>query len=252
MTEKAKRLSFKKDLFFVKKSMNDRIWIKIFPSLLSIHNLSNNEIWEIMTVLKDTVDWWHVDVMDGKFVDNKTRFSPNFLKSIKKYSKAPFDVHLMVKAPNKDLLQKYYDAWADIITIHPEAYDTIEQVEEHLKIIKNLGCKAGLAYKPKTTITWIGSFIKNTWLDLVLIMTVEPWAWWQSYMEEMHNKIHAVRKKLDHNNRGNILLEVDGGINTKTIQKALASWADTFVSGNAIFKDKTTKEMIQTIESMRW
>jgi len=213
--------------------------IKIAPSILSADFSILGE--EVKNLDKAGADYIHVDVMDGHFVPNIT-FGPVVIKKIRKYTKLPFDVHLMI-SPVEKYIKDFADAGADIITIHPEATDNIERC---VKTIKSLGKKAGVSLNPKTPISSIEKVIDI--LDLILVMSVHPGFAGQSFMPEVLSKVKELRKIID--SRGlKTDLEIDGGINFKTGAHAIKAGADVLVSGTTIFSGKSLKDNIQKLRT---
>ena len=174
-------------------------------------------------------DMIHVDVMDGHFVPNIT-IGPPVIKSLRKYTKLPFDVHLMISPVHK-YIENFANSGADIITIHPEA---TESLEDSIKHIKNLGKKVGLSLNPNTPIEIIENFLND--IDLVLIMSVHPGFGGQKFIPEVLQKIKNLRKiKIKKNLSFDI--EVDGGINLENSKSVIEAGADILVSGTTIFRD---------------
>ena len=199
--------------------MSKKIWIA--PSLLSANFGKLSE--EIQDVERAGCDCIHVDVMDGHFVPNLT-IGPIVVKGIRSATPLPLDVHLMITDPVK-YIPEFIKAGSDWITFHVE---TLDQVEEGLRLIKAAGKKAGLSLRPGTPIESLRPFLKD--LDLVLVMSVEPGFGGQSFMASMMPKIGALRK-MGFNN----LISVDGGIDPVTAKQALEQGADILVAGSAIF-----------------
>ncbi len=173
------------------------------------------------------VDWIHIDVMDGHFVPNLT-MGPFIVDACKKVTNLPLDCHLMVEKP-ENLVKSFADAGADYLTIHLENNPNIHRT---LELIRNLGCKAGIAVNPGTSHVLLEPLIP--FVDMILVMTVNPGFSGQSFIPEMINKV-AVTSHLIQEHKGMIRLEVDGGINCDTITGLAQAGADTFVSASAIF-----------------
>lgn len=221
--------------------------MKISPSILSC------DYGKIADELKCMewcgADYMHIDVMDGHFVPNITLGAP-VIKCIKKATKVPFDVHLMISEPLK-YIDDFCNAGADIITFHTECDSPIDETID--KILSH-GVKASLTVKPKTPVEEIFPYLDR--LSMVLVMTVEPGFGGQSFMEDMMEKVTALRKEI--NRRGlQCEIEVDGGINEKTIAVAAAAGADVFVSGNAIFSSPDRRATIEKFkqiaqENFKW
>ena len=181
---------------------------------------------EVQALEKAGADWIHWDVMDSHFVSDLT-FGPAVLKSVRKISSLPFDVHLMVENPEQ-LLDPFAKAGADIITFHFEATQNPLPL---IKKIKKLGKKAGLSIKPESPLESLEPFLEI--LDLVLIMTVEPGQGGQAFLKSQAEKVSLLKQKIKHL-KSSPLIEVDGGITSETVK--LVPEADVLVSGSYIFK----------------
>jgi len=214
--------------------------ILIAPSILSADfaNLAK----DVSMVESAGADWLHVDVMDGHFVPNIT-IGPVVVKSIKKYSKLFFDVHLMITNPEK-YWESFYKAGADLIVFHNEvSCDKKQLIQE----IKKAGIKAGVSIKPKTPVSDILEILPL--VDVVLIMTVEPGFGGQSFMGDMVPKISSLRKIID-DNKYNCLIEIDGGINDKTAKVCIDAGADVLVSGSYIFAAQNPQQVLKGLKSL--
>lgn len=190
---------------------------------------------EVTNVIQAGVGWIHVDVMDHHFVPNLT-FGPSICQALRNYGiEAILDVHLMVTETDRIIID-FVKAGADIITIHPESTSNIKN---SLKLIKDSGCKAGIALKPDTNIDILNSIINQ--IDLILIMSVYPGFAGQKFIDNTFNKIKLIKNFLK-NTKHNILLSVDGGVNLSNIQLLSQAGINVFVAGSAIFKafDKKT------------
>jgi len=215
--------------------------IQISPSILSADfNQLGNEIKRLEEAGADMI---HVDVMDGHFVPNLT-MGPPVIKALRKYAKLPFDVHLMISPVHK-YIKDYADAGADILTIHPEATDDLE---ESIKHIKNLGKKVGISLNPNTETNIIKKFLAE--INLVLIMSVHPGFGGQKFIPEVLVKIKELKKIKDQQNL-NFDIEVDGGINFDNSKLVIDAGANILVSGTTIFKNNNgnIKKNIDTLKA---
>lgn len=221
--------------------MNEMKKILVAPSILSA-DFSNLDK-DIKMIQDSGADWVHIDVMDGHFVPNIT-IGPVVVKSIRKVTSLFFDVHLMIKEPEK-YWKEFQKAGADLITFHNE----IDADKERLiKDIKASGVKAGISIKPKTPVSEIANLLEH--LDLVLVMTVEPGFGGQSFMCDMLPKISELRKIIDENHY-NCLIEVDGGINAETALQCAEAGADVLVSGNYIFSAANPKSAVCSLSDFK-
>ena len=174
-------------------------------------------------------DMIHVDVMDGHFVPNIT-IGPPVIKSLRKYTDLPFDVHLMISPVHK-YIEDFSKAGSDIITIHPEA---TEDVKVSIDLIKSLGKKVGLSLNPDTPIDKIEKYLDQ--IDLVLVMTVYPGFGGQKFISKVLNKIKNL-KNIKDKNKFRFDIEVDGGVNFENNKLAIEAGANILVSGTTIFKN---------------
>ena len=201
--------------------------IKIAASILSadFSQLGN----EIKRLEKAGADMIHVDVMDGHFVPNLT-IGPPVIKRLRNYTKLPFDVHLMISPVHK-YIKDYANAGADIITIHPEATDSLT---DSINLIKKLNKKVGVSLNPDTKLNIIDNVLNE--IDLVLIMSVFPGFGGQKFMPEVVEKIKTL-KKIKEEKKLNFDIEVDGGINFENNKIVIEAGANILVSGTTIFKE---------------
>jgi ribulose-phosphate 3-epimerase len=211
---------------------------KIAPSILSAD--FGNLAGEIGAVEAAGADLVHIDVMDGRFVPNLT-LGPPVIASIRKITKLPFDVHLMIETPGR-YIEEYADAGSDFITVHVEA-------ERHLHrtvhSIKERGVKAGVSLNPATPLDQIGEIIAD--IDLLLIMSVNPGFGGQKFIEQTLRKIKRARALINRE-APHVLLEVDGGVTLQNIATIREAGADIFVAGSSIFR---SEDYSRTIREMR-
>ena len=201
--------------------------IQISPSILAgdFSNLGS----EIKRLEQGGADMIHVDVMDGHFVPNLT-IGPPVIKSLRKYTNLPFDVHLMISPVHK-YIKNFSDAGSDIITIHPEA---TKDVKDSIDLIKSLGKKVGLSLNPDTPIEIIENYFED--INLVLVMTVYPGFGGQKFITKILEKIKNL-KKIKDEKKLKFDIEVDGGINFENNNMVINAGANILVSGTTIFKD---------------
>jgi ribulose-phosphate 3-epimerase len=219
--------------------MSPKRKIRLCPSILNAdrENLTN----EILKV-SSTSDLLHLDVMDNIFVPNFT-FSFNESKSIIENSPVPVDVHLMIINPDEDA-HLYAKAGAASVTFHVEASSDPMKT---IAAIREQGARASLAVKPATPFSQIQPYLQ--YLDMVLVMTVEPGFGGQSFMLEMMPKVSQVRTAIDAMD-SDIWLQVDGGISVETIMIAAREGADTFVAGSAVYKAQSPSDMLQELKKL--
>jgi len=200
--------------------------IQISPSILSadFSQLGN----EIKRLEEGGADMIHVDVMDGHFVPNLT-IGPPVIKALRKQCSIKFDVHLMISPVHK-YIEAYADAGADIITIHPEATDNLE---ESISKIKSLNKKVGVSLNPESKVDLITKYLEK--IDLVLIMSVNPGFGGQKFMPEVLDKVKQL-KEIKSKKNMNFDIEIDGGINFDNCQSAIEAGANILVSGTTVFK----------------
>lgn len=213
---------------------------KIAPSILSADFSALGQAVEDVT--DAGADYIHIDVMDGHFVPNIT-IGPCVIKDLRKTSKRPFDVHLMIENPD-NYIEEFANAGSDIITVHAEACIHLDRT---IQLIKSFGKKAGVSLVPTTPPEVLDYILPE--LDLVLVMSVNPGFGGQKFLHSQLDKIKILRKKINATKK-QIDLEVDGGINRDTAQLAVSAGADVLVAGSATFKGGKEKYK-ENMDSLR-
>jgi ribulose-phosphate 3-epimerase len=209
--------------------------IKIAPSILSADFSQLKD--EIQAVEAAGADWLHVDVMDGHFVPNIT-IGPVVVESVRKVTKMPLDVHLMITDPDK-YGPEFIKAGADWVSIHP---NTTRNPTESLQKIRGLGAKASIAVNPDIRIENMETYFAD--IDMILMMTVFPGFAGQAFIPEVLSKINQVRKIINEKNLP-ILIEADGGIKVENINIVVSAGAQVIVSGSGIFKSTNYSDTIR-------
>lgn len=210
----------------------------VSPSLLSA-DFGNLEK-DVMLVNRSEADWIHCDIMDGVFVPNISIGFP-VVSAVKKIAGKPLDVHLMIVDPDR-YLARWKETGADILTVQ---YEACTHLNRTVSEIRGLRMKAGVAINPHTPV----SLLKNLlpYIDMVLIMTVNPGFGGQSFIMESYNKITELRKMIDAG-KHNVLIQVDGGVGTDNARKLIETGVNVLVAGNTIF---TSKDPVDTIRKLK-
>lgn len=209
--------------------------VKIAPSILSADFSILGQ--EVKAIEIAGCDYVHIDVMDGHFVPNLT-FGPCVIKSIRKCTNLPFDVHLMIDNPDS-FIDDFAAAGADIITVQAEAVVHLDRTLQH---IKSLGKKAGVSLNPSTDENAIKYVLDK--LDLVLVMSVNPGFGGQKFIPAQLDKITAVKQMIKGRN---VEIEVDGGVNKETAPLCRKAGADVLVAGSAVFSENNYKNAIMAL-----
>lgn len=219
-------------------SLIETIMALIAPSLLACNFLKLEEA--CIMINESSADWFHFDVMDGRFVPNIS-FGLPILEHVKKVATKPLDVHLMIEEPGK-YAEDFKKAGADILTVHEEA---CPHLHRNIQQIKALGMKAGVALNPHTPISSLENVIKD--LDLVLLMSVNPGFGGQQFIQQTFAKIKALKQLILANN-ATALIEIDGGVTLENAAALIAAGADVLVAGNTVFKSADPVHTIQQLK----
>lgn len=211
----------------------------IAPSLLASNFVRLQD--EVEMINNSEADWFHIDVMDGRFVPNIT-FGMPVISAIKKIALKPLDVHLMIVEP-----EKYFDAFkkagADILTIH---YETCNHLNRNIEVIHQLGMKAGVALNPHTPVGLLEEVITD--VDMILIMSVNPGFGGQSFISGSIAKIERLREMIEKSG-SNAIIEVDGGVDISNARRLFDAGANVLVAGSAVFKAPNPTEMISSLRN---
>lgn len=211
----------------------------IAPSILAADFANLQRDVEMLNQSK--ADWIHVDIMDGMFVPNIS-FGFPIVSAVKKHSKKPLDVHLMIVEPDR-YLKQFKDAGADRITVHLEACLNLHRTVQY---IKELGCRAGVALNPHSPVSLLEDIIVD--LDMVLIMSVNPGFGGQKFINQTYKKVADIKALSRRYNTG-LFIEVDGGVDQTNIGKLVDAGANVFVAGSAVFSAPDPAAMISRLKS---
>lgn len=212
----------------------------VAPSLLASDFLHLAE--ECKMLNESKADWFHLDVMDGRFVPNIS-YGMSIIKQIRKTTSKFFDVHLMIVEPEK-YVEEFKDAGANSLTVHQEA---CPHLHRNIQQIKSLGMNAGVAINPATPVFLLRDIISD--VDLVLVMSVNPGFGGQSFIEHSISKIKEV-KSLINSTGSSAKIEVDGGVSLKNAADIIKAGADILVAGSSIFKSANPKETIEKMKAL--
>lgn len=212
----------------------------IAPSLLSANFLELQKDCDMLN--ESQADWFHLDVMDGRFVPNLS-FGLPVIEQIRKATSKVCDVHLMILEPGK-YTQAFKNAGADILTVH---YEACPHLHRNIQEIKSLGMKAGVALNPHTPVKLLEDILQD--IDLVCLMSVNPGFGGQKFIPQTLKKISELRNMI--NEKGlNVHIEIDGGVTLENAGSILQAGADVLVAGNTVFKADDQKEMIAKLKAM--
>lgn len=212
----------------------------IAPSMLSSNFLKLEQ--EVHMINHSEADWFHLDVMDGRFVPNIT-FGMPIIAAMKKEARKPFDVHLMIVEPEK-YFEDFAKAGADYISVH---YEVSPHLHRNLQAIKSLGMKAGVAINPHTPVSALEDLLTD--IDYVCVMSVNPGFGGQKFIPQTLKKI-AVLKQMIQATGSNTLIEVDGGVTLENAPSIVAAGADVLVAGNTVFSATNPTEMIARLKAI--
>ncbi|HEY9489531.1 MAG TPA: ribulose-phosphate 3-epimerase [Chryseosolibacter sp.] len=211
----------------------------IAPSVLAA-DFANLEK-EVKMINDSYADWIHVDIMDGVFVPNLSMGLP-VVEAIHRHASKPLDVHLMIVQPER-YVEAFRKAGAELISVHVEA---CPHLHRNIQQIKDLGCKAGVAINPHTSIYSLENIIAD--VDLICVMSVNPGFGGQKFIENTYKKLQALKRMIVESG-SKALIEVDGGVNQTNFGSLLKSGADVLVAGNFVFGSKDPKATIQGLKN---
>ena len=212
----------------------------IAPSLLASNFLRLEE--ECKMLNESEADWFHLDVMDGRFVPNIS-FGLPVIEQIRKAAKKPCDVHLMILEPER-YAEAFKEAGADILSVHFEA---CTHLHRNIQQIRSLGMQAGVAINPHTPVSFLQDVLGD--IDLVCMMSVNPGFGGQKFIPRTLDKIRELRRMID-DNKLNVKIEIDGGVTVDNAKIIIDAGADVLVAGNTVFKSSDPKQTIKQLKNI--
>jgi ribulose-phosphate 3-epimerase len=210
----------------------------IAPSILAsdFANLQR----EVEMINKSEADWFHIDIMDGVFVPNISMGLP-VVEAINRHAKKPLDVHLMIVQPER-YVEAFRKAGAEVISVHVEA---CPHLHRNIQQLKSLGCKAGVAINPHTSIVELENVIAN--IDLICLMSVNPGFGGQKFIENTYKKVAQLREMIKRSG-SKAMIEIDGGVNQQNAKPLIEAGADVLVAGNFVFSNLNPTQVISDLK----
>jgi len=197
---------------------------------------------EVTMLNSSQADWLHIDIMDGVFVPNISMGLP-VVEAIKRHARKPMDVHLMIVEPER-YVEAFHKAGAEVISVHIEACNHLHR---NIQQIKSLGCKAGVAVNPHTSISQLENIIQD--IDLVCLMSVNPGFGGQKFIEHTYQKVKTLRNLINQTG-SKALIEIDGGVNLQNAKPLMDAGADVLVAGNFVFSASDPAAVIAQLKGL--
>lgn len=210
----------------------------IAPSILSANFLHLEQ--DIQMINASAADWFHIDVMDGRFVPNIT-FGMPIIAAMRKVAQKPFDVHLMIVEPER-YITSFAEAGANVLTVH---YEACTHLHRTLQAIKDAGMRAGVALNPHTPVQLLEPILTD--IDVVCLMSVNPGFGGQKFIDATYRKVNTLKQMIIAQ-QASTLIEIDGGVTLDNIRELLAEGADVFVAGNTVFNSPSPTGTIKRLK----